>query len=126
MILEISQTLDLEMTDTIEITDEASGTGNTDSVTCIVRNQLQMLIHVQNVATLWFVEKQMENEASGDQSYVSYVLMKNKLNLKDVKQIDVHAERLDKCAIVDAIQILLVKINECIYHFFFVKCFMWH
>ena len=31
----------------------------------------------------------------------------------DVKQIDVHAERLDKCAIV---QILLVKINECIYH----------
>jgi hypothetical protein len=21
---------------------------------------------------------------------------------------------------------LLVKINECIYHFFFVKCFMWH
>jgi hypothetical protein len=50
--------------------------------------------------------------------------MKNKLNLKDVKQIDVHAERLDKCAIVDAIQILLVKINECIYHFFFVKCFM--
>jgi hypothetical protein len=44
----------------------------------------------------------------------------------DVKQIDVHAERLDKCAIVDAIQILLVKINECIYmyHFFFVKCFM--
>jgi hypothetical protein len=48
--------------------------------------------------------------------------MKNKLNLKDVKQIDVHAERLDKCAIVDAIQILLVKINECIYHFFFVKC----
>ena len=38
----------------------------------------------------------------------------------DVKQIDVHAERLDKCAIVDAIQILLVKINECIYHFFFV------
>jgi hypothetical protein len=42
----------------------------------------------------------------------------------DVKQIDVHAERLDKCVIVDAIQILLVKINECIYHFFFVKCFM--
>jgi hypothetical protein len=42
----------------------------------------------------------------------------------DVKQIDVHAERLDKCAIVDAIQILLVKINECIYNFFFVKCFM--
>jgi hypothetical protein len=42
----------------------------------------------------------------------------------DVKQIDVHAERLDKCAIVDAIKILLVKINECIYHFFFVKCFM--
>jgi hypothetical protein len=39
----------------------------------------------------------------------------------DVKQIDVHAERLDKCAIV---QILLVKINECIYHFFFVECFM--
>jgi hypothetical protein len=31
---------------------------------------------------------------------------------------------LDKCAIVDAIQILLAKINECIYHFFFVKCFM--
>jgi hypothetical protein len=27
----------------------------------------------------------------------------------DVKQIDVHAERLDKCAIVDAIQIFLVK-----------------
>jgi hypothetical protein len=70
------------------------------------------------------VEKQMVKKASGDQSYVSYVLMKNKLNLKDVKQIDVHAERLDKCAIVDAIQILLVKINECIYHFFFVKCFM--
>jgi hypothetical protein len=21
---------------------------------------------------------------------------------------------------------LLVKLNECIYHFFFVKCFMWH
>ena len=36
MILEISQTLDLEMTDIIEITDEVSGTGNTDSVTCIV------------------------------------------------------------------------------------------
>ena len=30
----------------------------------------------------------------------------------DVKQIDVHAERLDKCAIVDSIQILLAKINE--------------
>jgi hypothetical protein len=31
-----------------------------------------------------------------------------------------------KCPIVDAIQILLVKINEFIYmyHFFFVKCFM--
>jgi hypothetical protein len=42
----------------------------------------------------------------------------------DVKQIDVHAERLDKCAIVDAIQILLAKINECIYNFFVVKCFM--
>jgi hypothetical protein len=44
----------------------------------------------------------------------------------DVKQIDVHAERLEKCPIVDAIQILLVKINEFIYmyHFFFVKCFM--
>ena len=44
----------------------------------------------------------------------------------DVKQIDVHAEKLDKCPIVDAIQILLVKINEFIYmyHFFFVKCFM--
>jgi hypothetical protein len=42
----------------------------------------------------------------------------------DVKQIDVHADRLDKCAIVDAIQILFVKINECIYHFFFVECFM--
>jgi hypothetical protein len=44
----------------------------------------------------------------------------------DVKQIDLHAERLDKCPIVDAIQILLVKINEFIYmyHFFFVKCFM--
>jgi hypothetical protein len=70
------------------------------------------------------VEKQMVTKASGDQSYVSYVLMKNKLNLKDVKQIDVHAKRLDKCAIVDAIQILLVRINECIYHFFFVKCFM--
>ena len=66
----------------------------------------------------------MVKKASGDQSYVSYALMKNKLNLKDVKQIDVHAERLDKCAIVDAIQILLVKINECIYHFFFVKCFL--
>jgi hypothetical protein len=36
----------------------------------------------------------------------------------DVKQIDVHAERLDKCAIV---QILLAKINECINHFFFVE-----
>jgi hypothetical protein len=70
------------------------------------------------------VEKQMVKKAPGDQSYVSYVLMKNKLNLKDVKQIDVHAERLDKCAIVDASQILLVKINECIYHFFFEKCFM--
>jgi hypothetical protein len=69
------------------------------------------------------VEKQMVKKASGDQSYVSYGLMKNKLNLKDVKQTDVHAERLDKCAIVDAIQILLVKINECIYHFFFVKMF---
>jgi hypothetical protein len=45
------------------------------------------------------VEKQMVKKASGDQSYVSYVLMKNKLNLKDVKQIDVHAKRLDKCAI---------------------------
>jgi hypothetical protein len=54
------------------------------------------------------VEKQMVKKAPGDQSYVSYVLMKNKLNLKDVKQIDVHAERLDKCAIVDASQILLV------------------
>ena len=63
----------------------------------------------------------MVKKASGDQSYVSYGLMKNKLNLKDVKQIDVHAERLDKCAIV---QILLVKINECIYHFFFVEWFM--
>jgi hypothetical protein len=21
---------------------------------------------------------------------------------------------------------LLVKINECSYHFFFVECFMWH
>jgi hypothetical protein len=31
---------------------------------------------------------------------------------------------IDKCAIVDAIQILLVKINECIYHLFFVECFM--
>jgi hypothetical protein len=51
-----------------------------------------------------------------------FLKLQNKLNLKDVKQIDVHAERLDKCAIVDAIQILLVKINECIYHFFFVKC----
>jgi hypothetical protein len=46
------------------------------------------------------VEKQKVKKASGDQSYVSYVLMKNKLNLIDVKQIDVHAERLDKCAIV--------------------------
>jgi hypothetical protein len=36
MIVKISQTLDLEMTDIIEITDEVSGTGNTDSVTCIV------------------------------------------------------------------------------------------
>jgi hypothetical protein len=34
---------------------------------------------------------------------------------QDVKQIDVHAERLDKCAIVDAIHILLVKINETCY-----------
>jgi hypothetical protein len=33
----------------------------------------------------------------------------------DMKQIDVHAERLDTCPIVDAIQILLVKINEFIY-----------
>ena len=66
----------------------------------------------------------MVKKASGYQSYVSDILMKNKLNLKDVKQIDMHAERLDKCAIVDAIQILLVKINECIYHFSFVKCFM--
>ena len=36
MILKIAQTLDLEMTDIIEITDEVSGTGNIDSVTCIV------------------------------------------------------------------------------------------
>jgi len=61
------------------------------------------------------VEKQMVKKASGDQSYCGKT---------DVKQIDVHAERLDKCAIVDVIQILLVKINECIYHFFFVECFM--
>jgi hypothetical protein len=43
---------------------------------------------------------------------------------QDVKQIDVHAERLDKCAIVDAIHILLVKINECIYHFFFRRLYV--
>jgi hypothetical protein len=32
----------------------------------------------------------------------------------DVKQIDVHAERLDKCAIVDAILILLPQITRTV------------
>jgi hypothetical protein len=39
----------------------------------------------------------MENEASGDQSYVSYVLMKKKLNLKDQMPQSVPKNRRSEC-----------------------------
>jgi hypothetical protein len=68
------------------------------------------------------VEKQMVKKAS--EISLWFFLNVVVVVKTDVKQIDVHAEKLDKCPIVDAIQILLVKINECSYHFLFVECFM--
>jgi hypothetical protein len=45
------------------------------------------------------VEKQMVKKVSGDQSYVSYVLMKNKLNLKDQMPQSVPKNRWSECLI---------------------------
>jgi hypothetical protein len=111
--------------DIIEITDEVSSTGNTDSVTCIVCQKPASNVHSSSKCSN--TVHVICGKTNGEEGFRRTVL--GFLNVvvvvkTDVKQIDVHAERLDKCAIVDAIQILLAKINECIYNFFVVKCFM--
>jgi hypothetical protein len=112
--------------DIIEITDEVSGTGNTNSVTFIVCQKPASNAHSCSKCsnTVRVICGKTNGEEGFGRPVLGFFFNVVVVVKTDVKQIDVHAERLDKCAIVDAILILLVKINECIYHFFFVKCFM--